>query len=209
MKGLLIKELYMVKKYGKGYSLGVAIFVVLSLSGDDSVMGIIYPCALAALLPITLLIHDERSKWTQYCGTLPYSKAQIVSAKYLTGLSVQITVLLLLGMAQAVGMTSKGAFDSDHYLLKMSVALILSLAMSSASLPCIFRFGAETGQIIFSVIMGIVCALLMFFMMAAPGLIVQELPSVSTLLSSCLITIALYAFSWYLSIVLYNKRENI
>ncbi len=209
MKGLLIKELYMVKKYGKGYALGVAIYVALSLSGDDSVMSITFPCALAALFSITLLVHDERSKWTQYCGTLPYSKAQIVSAKYLTGLSVQITVLLLIGMAQAVGMTSKGTFNPEHYLLKMSVALILSLAMSSASLLCIFRFGAETGQIIFSVIMGVICALLMFFMMATPGLLAQELPSASTLLSSCLITIALYALSWYLSIVLYKKRENI
>jgi hypothetical protein len=34
------------------------------------------------MLPVTLLSYDEKEKWHIYSGTFPYSRAQIVSSKY-------------------------------------------------------------------------------------------------------------------------------
>ena len=58
-------------------------FIVLAIvsfvySGGDQIW---LTCWLSAMIPAVLLIYDERSKWNSYCGTLPYSKSQIVSGR--------------------------------------------------------------------------------------------------------------------------------
>lgn len=208
MKGLFIKELYLLKKHCGGYALAIAVFIILSLMGNDSVMVIIYPGTMAALIPIMLLSHDEKSKWNQYCGTLPYSKAQLVSVKYLISLFTQIIVLFLSGLTQAFIMTQQNSVRMDIYLLKMSLAFITPFVLSSVSLPLIFKLGAEKGQIVFSLIMGLICAVLIPLTMAAPSLIAQEFPSTASLSVWCLIALAIYALSWRLSIALYMKKET-
>ena len=64
MKGLLLKDFYMAAKYCRA-------------------------CLLCGMIPVNLLAYDERSRWLEYSGTLPYTKAQIVSGKYLVGIIVQ------------------------------------------------------------------------------------------------------------------------
>ena len=83
MKGLLLKDLYMVVKYCKAYLLIAVVFLAVSLMGSDNLFFIFYPCLLCGMIPVNLLAYDERSRWPQYCGTLPYTKGQIVSGKYL------------------------------------------------------------------------------------------------------------------------------
>lgn len=207
MKGLLIKEMYLVKKDCMGYMLAIAVFIILALMGNDSTFVVIYPGIMTALIPVKLLDNDERSKWNLYCGTLPYTKAQLVSAKYLSGLFMQITALLLSGMTQAFIMTQKTSVRLDLWLMQMTVAVITPLVLSSVSYPLIFRFGAEKGQIIFALIMGLICALLIPLVMAAPWLIAQQSPSIASMAVCCLIAVAMYALSWYVSIALYRKRE--
>lgn len=207
MKGLLLKELYLLKKQGGGYALAIMVFIILAFMGNDSVMVIIGPGAMAALIPIMLLSHDERSKWNQYCSALPYSKAQLVSVKYLTSLFTQIIVLFLSGLTQAFIMTQQNSVRMYIYLLKMSLAFITPFVLSSVSLPLVFKLGAEKGQIIFSLTMGLICAVLIPLTMVAPSLIAQEFPSAASLSAWCLIALAMYALSWRLSIGLYRKRE--
>ncbi|MCM1063114.1 MAG: ABC-2 transporter permease [Eubacterium sp.] len=207
MKGLLLKEMYLLRKHCGGYALVVAVFLVMSLMDNDSTMIVIYPSILVTLIPITLLQNDEQSGWNRYCGTLPYSGAQIVSAKYLIGLSVQTATLLLSGIIQAFIMIQKDSIRLDVYMLKISVTLIASFVLSSVSFPLVFRFGAAKGQLIYTVALGSVCTLLITLAMLAPSLLAQEFPSAGFLSVCCLIAAALYALSWRLSISLYKKRE--
>ena len=207
MKGLLIKEMYLLKKDCVGYILAIAAFIILALMGNDSAIVAIWPGTMTAMIPVALLSNDERSKWNLYCGTLPYTKAQLVSAKYLSGLFMQIITLLLSGMTQAFIMTQKSSVRLDLWLMQMTVAVIIPLVLSSISYPLIFRFGAEKGQIIYALIIGLICALLIPLIMAAPWLIAQQSPSIASKAVCCLIAVAMYALSWCLSIALYKKRE--
>ena len=97
MKGLLLKDLYMSAKYCRAFIAIVIIFLAVSFWGDGNAFFIIYPVLLAGIIPTSLISYDERHKWDKYSGTLPYSRAQLVSAK-----SVSYTHLDLLKKSQHI-----------------------------------------------------------------------------------------------------------
>ena len=93
MKGLFLKDWYMMKKYCRAYIVIAAVFIAVSVVSDDNMFFVFYPCMLCGMIPVNLLGYDERSHWVQYSGSLPYTKTQIVSAKYLIGLFAQVTTV--------------------------------------------------------------------------------------------------------------------
>ena len=116
MKGLLLKDWYMMKKYCR-YHLFVSIgFIILSMMSSGNMFFVFYPCLLAGMIPVNLLGYDERSRWTEYVGTLPYTKTQIVSAKYLIGLFTQIAMLTVICIVQGVKMGIEGNFILQTFL---------------------------------------------------------------------------------------------
>lgn len=206
MKGLLIKDIYMIMKYCRVYLLIFVVFIIVSAAGNDNLFFNFYTCLLTGMIPVTLLGYDERSKWNQYCGTLPYTKAQIVSGKYLIGLLTQITVIAVSAFTQAIRMYISGTFDIKGYLTLMALLMILS-CFSSISLPFMFKYGVEKGRIAYYIMIGVVCgggaaAARLFENMEA-----VEFHTGGLLPVLCIMTIIIYMLSWYLSIVFYKKRD--
>ena len=110
------------------------------------------------MIPVTLLGYDERSGWVQYSGTMPYTKIQIVSEKYLISLFAQLTMLVATGIAQAVKMTLTGGFILGDFAVLMLLMLTVSTLASSIPLPFIFKMGVEKGRAAYYVMIGFVCS---------------------------------------------------
>ena len=119
---------------------------------------VFYPCLLCGMIPVTLLGYDERSRWTEYVGTLPYTKMQIVSAKYMIGLFTQITMLLVVCITQGAKMGIEGTFVLKEFLVLMMLLLMMSSVASSLTLPFVFKYGVEKGRSAYYVMIGVVCA---------------------------------------------------
>ena len=159
MKGLLLKDWYMVMKYCKAYLLICLVFIGVSIMSDDNFFFILYPCILCGMIPVTLLGYDERSKWDQYCAALPYTKAQIVSGKYLLGMGTQIGMLLLSAVIQVIRMRVSGAFSWKSFSSILSMLAILSFLTPAISLPPMFRWGVEKGRMAYYISVGLVCGI--------------------------------------------------
>lgn len=207
MKGLLLKDFYMLKKYCRMYLIIAVVFIAASLASDDNLFFVFYPCLFCGMIPVTLLGYDERSRWLQYSMTLPYSRAQLVSAKYLMGLLAQLAVLLATGIAQAVRMCVTGTFTLESYGVLMMMLLFMAAITSSISLPFMFKLGVERGRVAYYVAIAVLCA----GSMVASGLFRADLHAEirlgGVLPLLCLAGIGVYALSWYLSIVFFQKRE--
>ena len=207
MKGLLLKDWYMMKKYCRAYLVIAVVFIAVSLVNTDNMFFLLYPCMFCGMIPDNLLAYDERSRWMQYSGTLPYTRAQIVSAKYLIGLLTQVVILVLTGIAQGVKMAVSGTFVLSDFMVLILLLLTVSTFTSSISLPFFFKFGVEKGRTAYYAMIGFVCGASVLAssllnaqteMEIQPNLLLEVLP---------LIGICVYALSWYLSIVFYKKRE--
>ncbi len=207
MKGLLLKDFYQTMKYCRSYLLIFAVFILVWMASQDNFFFIFYPCLLSGMIPVTLIGYDERSKWSQYCGTLPYTKAQIVSGKYCIGLFAQITVIALTALAQAVRMNLNGSFDGKGYLTLVALLLMLSCFSSSISLPFMFKFGVEKGRIAYYIMIGIVCGGSIVASSLFSEMETVEFSTGGLLPILCIAMAAVYALSWYLSTLFYQKRE--
>lgn len=98
------------------------------------------------MIPVNLLGYDERSRWLQYSGTLPYTKAQIVSSKYLIGLAAQTAIFLIVGIVQVIRMKMNDIFRLDDFMVLMLMVFIMAMIFSSIGLPFIFKNGVEKGR---------------------------------------------------------------
>jgi len=208
MKGLLLKDWYMMKKYCRYYLFVSIGFIILSMMSSGNMFFIFYPCLLCGMIPVNLLGYDERSRWTEYVGTLPYTKTQIVSVKYLTGLFTQIAVLIVICIAQGVKMGIEGNFVLEEFLVLMMLLLIMTSVASSLTLPFVFKYGVEKGRGAYYVMIGVACAGSIIATTIFKDSMQNEIQLNAVLPSACLAGIGIYVLSWYLSIVFYENREQ-
>ncbi len=208
MKGLLLKDWYMMKKYCRYYLFVSIGFIILSMMSSGNMFFIFYPCLLCGMIPVNLLGYDERSRFTEYVGTLPYTKTQIVSAKYLIGLFTQISMMIAIGIAQGVKMSIEGNFILKEFLVLMMLLLIMASVASSLTLPFVFKYGVEKGRGAYYVMIGVVCAgSIMATSIFKQGL--QSQIQLNAILPiACIVGIGIYVLSWCMSIVFYKKREQ-
>ncbi|MBQ2855621.1 MAG: ABC-2 transporter permease [Bacteroidaceae bacterium] len=197
----------MMKKYCRYYLFCAVGFTVLSVMSAGNMFFIFYPCLLCGMIPVNLIGYDERSRWMQYSGTMPYTKAQIVSGKYLIGLFSQLALLLLMGAAHAVKMMLAGDFVPGEFAVLMLLMLIVSTLSSSISLPFIFKLGVEKGRTAYYVMVGFVCAASFIVSNLFKGQLGTEIKPNLVLAILAVVGIGIYVFSWYMSIVFYKKRE--
>ena len=207
MKGLLLKDWYMMKAYCRSYLLISVVFLAVSVMSDDNMFFVFYPCLLCGMIPVNLLGYDERSHWLQYSGALPYTKTQFVSAKYLIGLLSQGAILLVTGIVQGVKMGMNGTFVWNDFLVLILLVLIVVTFGSSITLPFVFKLGVEKGRAAYYVMIGFVCGASVLASSLLRMEMRIEIQMNIFLAILALIGIGVYLLSWYLSIKFYKKRE--
>lgn len=206
MKGLLLKDLYMASKYCRAFALLIIVFLAVSFFGDESIFFIVYPTMVAGMIPMTLLSYDEKNKWSQYSETLPCSRAQFVSVKYIVGLIFSGFAWLISLISIVLRMSTGSSFSFDGLLFWGTALLVLGVLGPMLMLPFVFKFGTEKGRIGFYVMIGLLCAISVL----ANGLGLQtSVISGNQWILGMIVVVAvlLYLLSWRLSILFYQKRE--
>ena len=149
MRGLIIKDCLTLVKQMKIFLVIIVIFSIVP-GYNMSAFAIIY----SALLPMTALAYDERSKWDVLAAMMPYRPRDIVVSKYLLGIGAVIAAAVISCIAQAViSAVRHTAMDPEFFA--GSAIMLCGLIMLSVLLPFMFRFGVEKGRIAMFVIVGL------------------------------------------------------
>lgn len=206
MKGLLLKDFYLSWRYCRAFLVIVAVFLAVSFTGDDNIFFLIYPIMIASVIPMTLLSYDEHDKWTAYSGTLPYTRTQLVSVKYLVGLCFGTVAFLISMAATTVRMLIGGGFILEQFAVVGTALLVLGCLGPALILPYVFKYGAEKGRIAFYITVGVFSGVAA--VLAGMGFQIQTMTrGLWPLAVVAGVAILLYALSWVLSIRFYQKRE--
>lgn len=206
MKGLLLKDFYLSWRYCRAFLVIVAVFLAVSFTGDDNIFFLIYPIMIASVIPMTLVSYDEHDKWTAYSGTLPYTRAQLVSTKYLVGMCFGSVAFLISMAATTVRMILGGGFVLEQFALVGTALLVLGCLGPALILPYVFKYGAEKGRMAFYITIGLFTAAAT--VLAGIGFQVQVMGGgLWPLAVVAGVSILLYALSWWLSIRFYQKRD--
>lgn len=207
MKGLLLKDYYLSLKYYKPYFFILLLFAGISIWAGYSPFLISYPFMLISMMTPGLQNMDEGCKWDMYCGTMPLTKRQIVTEKYLFGLIWAAMGLLIVIASQIIRMVTVGDSTWKEIWDVLTVCLILVFLLPSVSLPFVFKFGAEKGRISQYIIIGCVCGGATLLSLQDSGVVPQVVSTVSINRIVVLTALALYIASWFLSVRFYEKRE--
>ncbi|MBR2523027.1 MAG: ABC-2 transporter permease [Clostridiales bacterium] len=208
MKALVLKDIYMMLKYCRSFFMIIAVFTLISIFTENNLFFAMYPCLFVSLIPNSLLAYDERSKWEIYASTMPVTRAQMVSAKYIVGLMMQGITLIVSSIALVVRSLRFGESVIQSAAL-IGAMIPLMLLTTALGLPVMFRFGVEKGRIFYYVLVGLLAALAggsSFFITGETGEILKN-TAFAIMPALVLLPIVINALSWYLSCVFYKKRE--
>lgn len=203
MKGLLLKDWYVLVRQMKLFGVMIILFALIP-GMSMTAFAVMY----ASMLPYTSLAYDERSKWEMLAGMLPYKTGEIVLSKYVLGwITTGCAALLALAAQLVVG--AVGAGLTPEQLWTTGLTFCMALIIMAITLPLVFRFGVEKGRMLFLV-------LFVFIMVSTvtltQGIIetgsisAQQLASIGFL--APLAAIVFQAASVLISIRLYQKRSK-
>ena len=197
MQGLILKDLYMLKKYC-GLMLVVVIAFVLYWAAftDANPFFDFYPTILIGVLPITLQSYDEMQGWYRYSGGLPYTRAQLVLVKYLMGLFLTTFVCVVKAAASF-------ALRDGVDLTSVVTAWAMGLVPSAVFMPFAFKFGAEKARLFMLFGIGATSAVSLSFL-SFNGTSVIETNIAAIVVCGAIV---LYALSYFIASALFKKRD--
>ena len=152
MKSLLLKDCYVITKQLKIFLVIIPV-IALTTGGSMNALAIL----LGAVLPMTAIAYDERSKWEQLAAMMPYSKFQLIFSKYLLGYICMLGAALLAFVGQIIGKRI-GIMQTEDSNYILFIAVIGGLIFIAINTPILFKFGSEKGRFVFIIAMAIIGA---------------------------------------------------
>ncbi len=204
MKGLILKDFYMIKKYLKFYLVMVVCFSVAYAFGSESEFFAVYPSVLSGVMITTLLSYDESFRFLEYADCLPITRKMFVQSKYALALIVIGTMGVLNSISTAMNLLFTDNFSFEMLIMNVCLLTLLIVFGFAITLPLTFKFGNEKGRILYILVIGLLSAV--FMGIAYSNSFVE--PKAWTV-SLMLLAVAAFTFfvSMHLSIRFYEKRE--
>jgi ABC-type transport system involved in multi-copper enzyme maturation permease subunit len=147
MKGLILKDLKVLRQQASVYLAIILMWLVLSIVNHDaSFLGGVM-IIFSVMIIITTMAYDEKAKWDRYALTMPLSRKDVVASKYLLGLlNIILSVALFMVVSLVFPMET-----AETWLVALSF-FSLGLIFLSVILPVMFKFGVEKGRLIMTAV---------------------------------------------------------
>lgn len=200
MKALLLKDVFVLSKQMKFY-----LFIIIFFSCAPNNATTMFAVAYAAMLPMTALAYDERSKWPNLAMMMPYSMKSLVLSKYIIGyIGIGVSLVLSIISETIIHIAKGNPVTTELYL-----AEVLSVCVGGILLPVImpllFRFGVEKGRIFLFIVMGAMVGIAYGVVKVYTELhLLLSLQMIALILF--IITVLFNLISYRISLFVYNKN---
>lgn len=207
MKGLLLKDFYVMKKQ---FLIIFALLLFFSVMG--STLGLFYAGIFAAMLPLSTIAFDERSKWEKLAAAMPYSNAQLVWSKYLFFcLTMAASVLVWLALQPIAAAVKLAALPNNAAVTALFV-VTGALFMVALLLPAVFKLGVEKARLLSLIVVFAGVFAFVMLVMHASSEQVNMVESLAVSVSTAWLLLAAASVAFVLSGVLsthiYAQKEK-
>ena len=148
MKGLILKDLYLLKSYGKQYILIFGAMFIYAMIMRSASFAVIYFVLMGSTAVLSSMSMDEAVSFHKFALTMPISLSTIIRSKY-------ILFLITIGVGIIVGLLIKlflflvpfgmeDSFGREGFAATITV-FVLS---NSISMPAMFKLGVEKARYI-------------------------------------------------------------
>ena len=202
MKGIVIKDLLTLKSSMKTVVLIVILFGFMGAKSGSAYMST-FASVYAAILPMTCMAFDERSRFNRYAVVMPVNLRDIVLSKYVVG--------LILAVAATVVATAMTALSGGSIGETVAASIAIPMVYHSLLLPLMFKFGVEKSRII--ILAGVVVPAVGISFLEESGRlsgVINALGSVqvsSALAYAAVVLIVIYTASVLISLAVCRNKE--
>ena len=202
MKGIVVKDLLALKSSMKTVILIVILFGFMGAKSGSAYMST-FASVYAAILPMTCMAFDERSRFNRYAVVMPVNLRDIVLSKYVVG--------LILAVAATVVATAMTALSGGSIGETVAASIAIPMVYHSILLPLMFKFGVEKSRII--ILAGVVVPAVGISFLEESGRlngVINALDSVqvsSALAYGAIVLIVIYTASVLISLAVCKNKE--
>ncbi len=209
MIGLLLKDFYTLRQYGKTLLFLLVLFSFIGIGMDNPAIffeGFI--TMISMMMVIYSFSYDNLAKWDRFGLSLPVTRREMVASKYLLSLILCVIGAVLSFLLSSLILYFKPVedFGMMEHLMSLGAVITVIFIFFSILLPLIFKFGVEKSR------------LLLIAIFAAPtaftislGKLGMSLPSIETLISLIklmpIIVIVVFFLSYLLSVKIFSAKE--
>lgn len=145
MKGLIKKDLLMIKGNLKYALLFLVVFIIISLE-DVSVIYYI-PTFISMMIFITTFSYDEYNSWDAYAISMPVSRKDIVKSKYIASIIlIFIAVIFTIIISLIIGLIYNN-INFQEIIANVLICAASIIILEAIMFPLIYKFGVEKGRI--------------------------------------------------------------
>jgi len=175
MRGLVLKDILVLRKGLRTYAIFLLFYLILSLIGAFHLsMCVAMGQVILMMLPISAFSYDEMAKWNLYAAALPGGRRALVKGRYHFTLLISILVSVY-NLFLSVLFSILGKASMEECLLTVLVSLLLGLVMVSFMIPINFKLGPERARPYLYLVLGIPC-LLVFLLYKIGGSRLSQIP---------------------------------
>ena len=216
MKGLIIKDLCVLKNQMKTLLLVLAFFIIFSIINEDATFILFLVPFYMIMILITTFNYDEFNKLDSYCNSLPLSRKEIVKSKYILFNATSLIALILGILASFIipSFIENTTFESLFASIigvAFGICLVISLLI-----PFYYKFGSSKGRImlflcivLLALLIGAITSLDIFNNKELMN-IINSLNNLSLGMFTLLLiilTVIIMSISYYISVRIYKNKE--
>ncbi len=145
MKGLILKDLLLIKGNLKTLVIVFFGFMVMALNNMATVSFIIP--FFAVMMCISTFSYDEYNKWNTYAITLPGGRKTIVKSKYIATILLVILSAIISILISVIITSINGNIDYEKEFSTFFGGLFGIFLVTSIMYPLIYKYGNEKGRL--------------------------------------------------------------
>lgn len=199
MSGLILKDLYNIRKQAIWYVVMIILFSVLSIVLKNAAFAYAIGILVTISIPLAAIAYEEKDGWQKFAIASGMDIKTIVGEKFFLG----VVFAIIGSVAYTIVVVIIGT--EENRVTELIASICMQLLMLAAVLPIVFRFGAEKGR---TYMIAAVVVLLAVFIAVMPfyGRIVG---AEEIIFAVCMIVFAVLSvcISLFISIRIYKAKE--
>lgn len=212
MKGLILKELYLIKSFSKQYVLLMVLMGAWSVFVHNISFVAIYVMVLGSSMVLSTTSMDEAVSFHKFAVTMPVNARTLVKSKYvILFLTVGVGELLVWLFSAAVNLLPTGSMEIVG-MEGMIVTGCLFLSANAASIPVMFKVGVTKSRYTYLIVMVVIGGVILGGYKASKlaGLSLDDMLTEmewALNLTAVILATVIVAVSYFISVKIVQKKE--
>lgn len=211
MKGLMKKDLLMLKNNARYFLIYILFYSLISLNESEvsSSISFILPF-ITIVMMISTFSYDEFNRWYSYAVAIPNGRKNIVKSKYvISAIVIILTSILSIGLTIIISSLKKNFAYNDLFSSCIG-SIFACILMISIIYPFLFKYGTEKGRL---------AMVALSFIIIGGLAIISKMPKFKISIESLvflteygtviliILSIALITISYLISKKIFSKKE--